>query len=322
MPTSCPALASPAGLARPVPAPRAGALPAVAALLLATVAWGSLFHVGRSVVRQLDPLWFTTLRYTLATAMLAALVAGRGAAPWAALRRDGGRLARFGLAGYGLFSLFVFYGVAHSVPSHGAVIMATIPFTTQMARWVLDGQRPAARSVVAAAVALLGVAGVAGLLGGATGTSAGALTGDAVTLLGTLGWVVYTRGAASMPGLTPLAYTALTAMAALPAMLAVAVGASAAHLVAWPDPQALWPLLPRLLYVAALPTVAAAIAFNFGVRRLGATAGTLFINVVPVSALAIGACLGQVPRPHEIGGAALVILALVGASWPASPATR
>ena len=48
--------------------------PAVPALLFATMAWGSLFLVGKRVVDVLDPVWFTVVRYALATVLLLALV--------------------------------------------------------------------------------------------------------------------------------------------------------------------------------------------------------------------------------------------------------
>ncbi|WP_431288498.1 EamA family transporter [Roseateles chitinivorans] len=59
-----------------------------------------------------------------------------------------------------------------------------------------------------------------------------------------------------------------------------------------------------------MPTVAAVVAFNFGVRQLGASRGTLFLNGVPVSALLMSVALGQHPAMQEWIGAALVIAAL------------
>jgi drug/metabolite transporter (DMT)-like permease len=58
------------------------------------------------------------------------------------------------------------------------------------------------------------------------------------------------------------------------------------------------------------------VAFNFGVRTLGQATGTLFINCVPVSALAIATALGQPPSAHELAGALLVGAALVLATRP------
>jgi len=303
------------------------ALLAVGALLFATMAWSSLFFIGKSLLGVLDPIWFTTLRYTLATLGLLALVQLFGHAPWRKLMLHARRLTGFGLAGYGAFSLLVFIGLAHSLPSHGAVIMATIPLSALLVRWALDGIRPSARALTAAFVALTGVALVAGIFGGtgATDRAAAVLLGDLLTLAGTMGWVFYTRGAASLPELSALEYTALTAVASLPWLLLFAVAASLAHLATPPTLAALGPVWPKLLYIAAVPTVAAALAFNFGVRRLGAPSGTLFLNFVPVSALVISAALGAWPRPHELGGALLVGAALwlnasSSSSKPATPA--
>jgi drug/metabolite transporter (DMT)-like permease len=310
-------------LTLPAPARAASPAAAIASLLMATSAWGSLFFVGKSMLAVLDPLWFTTIRYVLATLLLVALRPAFGGAPLTRLVRDLRPLALLGLAGYGAFSVLVFFGVALSVPSHGAVIMATMPVTTVLLRWWLDGVRPPRTAVAAAGLALVGVALVAGVFAHRSGVSTRALFGDLLALVGTLGWVTYTRGAARFPDLSPFDYTAFTAMASVPALLAVAVVASITGLAPWPDAGAVLQRAPTLAYIAVVPTVAAAVAFNFGVRRLGAATGTLFINCVPISALLIATALGQPPGAQEILGAVLVGLALVVTTRPvrsASPA--
>ncbi|MFT7776001.1 DMT family transporter [Roseateles sp.] len=296
---------------------------AIAALLFATVAWGSLFLIGKPITAQLDPTWFTLVRYTLATALLALLVQLAGDQPWAKLRRHALRHSLAGLGGYGLFSILVFHGLKLSQPSHGSVIMATMPFTTLALRWALDGQRPPLRAVAGAALALAGVATVANLLGHAGVVNSRMLLGDALTLAGTLGWVLYTRNAATLPDHSPLEYTALTAVAALPWLALGTAGATLAGLIDAPQPGLLAELAPQLAYIAAIPTVAAALAFNAGVRRLGAPMGTLFLNMVPVSVIALHAALGEAPHANEIAGAALVGLGLALTVWaPGTAAAR
>lgn len=291
---------------------RAGA---ITALLFATTAWGSLFLTAKPITAQLDPAWFTLVRYTLATALLAVLVHLLGERPWAKLRRHALRHSLVGLGGYGLFSILVFHGLRLSLPSHGSVIMATMPFTTLALRWALDGQRPPLRAVAGAALALAGVATVANLVGQAGDVNARMLLGDAITLAGTLGWVLYTRAAARLPDHSPLEYTALTAVAALP-WLALGTGlATLAGVIDAPSPELLAGLAPKLAYIALVPTVAAALAFNAGVRRLGAPMGTLFLNMVPVSVIAVHAAMGHAPHANEIAGAALVGMGLVLTVW-------
>lgn len=304
----------------------ASPLAATVAMLFAAISWGSLFLVGKPVLSRLDPIWFTALRYLLAGVGMVVLVALFGQKPWAKLRTHWALLTGYGVLGYGFFGVLVLEGLKLSLPSHGAVLMATLPLTTILLRWLLDGHRPGLPMLGAAALAMGGVVLVSGVLGRGDGPPH-MLLGDALTLLGTIGWALYTRGAAKLPDLSPLEYTGLTAIAALPWQLLFAAAVTAAGWIAAPQWQDLAPIAPHLIYIAAVPTVAAVIAFNFGVRRLGASHGTLFLNGVPVSALLMSVALGQHPAMQEWLGAALVIAALTlstrspgKASAPATPA--
>jgi drug/metabolite transporter (DMT)-like permease len=282
----------------------------IAALLFATSAWGSLFVVGKAALRHVDPVWLTLLRYTIATLGFAALLAARRQPIIAMLRAHGRRLALLGFAGYGLFSVLVLEGLAHSVPSHGAVVMATMPITTQLLRWLLDGQRPQRSSLFGALLALTGVVMVSGIArGGAAGAST--LPGDLTAWLGTLGWITYTRHSARFPALDPLEYGGLTAIASWPLLLLLALLSAPLHLSTLPSPEALRATWAALLYMAAVPTVLAVLAYNFGVRTLGVVSGTAFLNMVPISALTMSVALGHAPQAHELAGAALVIAALL-----------
>jgi len=285
----------------------------ITALLVATTAWGGLFVVAQGALRAVDPFWFTAIRYAIAGLAFAALIAPRGAAPWRRLRRDAGALAWRGGLGFGDFSVMVLAGLAHSVPAHGAIIMATMPLTTQLLRWALDGVRPARSAWPITLLALAGVALASGVLlpGGADGEGARTWPGDLLALAGTLGWVAYTRGAARFAELDVLEYTALTVLASWPLLLAAALLATALGLAHVPDAAALQPAWPALLYVGLVASAVAVLAFNHGVRILGGVGATAFLNFVPVSALLAGALLGRPPTAAELGGMALVVAALL-----------
>jgi drug/metabolite transporter (DMT)-like permease len=302
--------------------------PAVAALLAATAAWGSLFLVSKPALAHIDPVWFTFVRYTLATALLSGLLAWQGRGAWQKLQAHGARLALTGFVGYGVFSSMVLIGLSHSLPSHGAVIMATMPITTQLVRWGLDGERPTRAALLGTALALAGVLLVSGvLLAGSQGRST--VQGDLVAWLGTLGWIWYTRNGARLPSFSPLQYTALTAISSWPLLLAGALATAEVKLSHVPSLADLALSWRALTYVAVVPSVAAVIAYNFGVRRLGVVTGTAFLNFVPVSALLMCTAVGAPPSMHELAGAALVVIALLvhtagqgRAQSPERPRTR
>lgn len=304
----------------------------IAALLVATSAWGSLFLVSKDLLAHLDPLWFTLLRYTIATLLFALLLARRGTLPWARLRAHLRPLALYGFVGYGVFSVLLLCGLRHTLPAHGAVIMATMPLTTQLLRWRVDGIRPSRTLLLGALLALCGVAVVSGLFAGDAGRVPATLAGDLTILAGTLGWVWYTRGSAALPAFDALEYTTLTALAAWPLLLLATLLGAAAGIASVPTAAALGEVWPALLYVGLVPTVIAIVSFNVGVRALGAVTGTAFINVVPLSALAMSVARGAPPAPHELLGTAIVIGALLlhtalqlrrpPAAAPLAPASR
>lgn len=130
-------------------------------------------------------------------------------------------------------------GLAHSVPSHGAVIMATIPMTMQLLRWLLDGVRPARSALLTTGLALAGVVVVSGVLFAGPGGPESTEFGDGLMLAGTLGWVWYTRGAARFADLDVVEYTALTVLASWPVLLLAAVVATALGWASLPNAQGL-----------------------------------------------------------------------------------
>ena len=159
-------------------------------------------------------------------------------------------------------------------------------------------------------LALAGVVVVSGVLGhGGAGVST--WQGDAIALVGTLGWIGYTRGAVRFGALDPVEYSALTVIASWPVLLAVTAAASALGIAHRPGAAALLDAWPALLYVGVVSSSVAVLAFNVGVRALGALTATAFLNFVPVSALLLSALLGKPVTAAELIGTAMVVAALL-----------
>lgn len=284
---------------------------AIAALLSATSAWGGLFHAGKYALSALDPFWFTALRYTGATALLVAVCAMRDGVRWGLVRRHYLTLFFHGMLGYAMFGILVFVGLARSLPSHGAVIMATMPLTSLFIRWVFDRQPPRWWAWVGGWTALMGVGLVSGAWSSGNSLHQNTLLGDAIAWVGTLGWILYTRGQKKLPDLNAVEYTAYTAIAALPGVCAAAIAATWLGWAHTPSVSSVISVAPALAYIIAIGTVLAALLFNFGVQRLGATNGIVAINFVPIAALIISTAMGHVPTAAELLGTALVVVALL-----------
>ncbi len=280
------------------------ALPLFAALI-----WGGMFPVMASALPYVDAVHLTAARYVVAAAVLVALLlATRGRAE---LRTDGrlGEILVLGVFGVAGFNLLVNLALNYATPQNLALMVALTPLLTVLVRWVRDRIAPGPTTVALMVVALAGVGLVIthGRLGGFSAIGAG----EAMALLGVIGWAVYTHGAGRFPDWTPLRFTTLTQLVGAVATVLVA---TVADLVGWrtlPDLAAFGAVSWQIGYISLGSSVFAVLVWSVAVRRLGAPNAALFTNLVPVVAFAIQIVRGYRPVPVELLGAGITVAALV-----------
>lgn len=285
-------------------------IPAPLLPLAATLAWGAMFPIAAHVLRRVDPVNLTALRYGVATVGFVAIlwfVEGRGA-----LRFEGRFVSLFALGtiGFAGFNLLGYLGLQHTEPQNAAIIVSTMPLATAVVRWARYGERPARITVAAIVVALAG----AGLVVTRGQLSTGWGLGDLYVFAGMLGWVLYTSGAANHPELSPLRYTALSAIGGTISILVIAAALDVSGVLSLPSAGDLGAEWPGIAFVVVFGALIAVIAWNAGVKRLGAANAALFMNLVPVTAFAIRIGGGYRPVAVELIGATLVIAALAGSN--------
>jgi drug/metabolite transporter (DMT)-like permease len=292
-----------------------------AMLVVATASWGAMFPVAQSALTAVDAFHLTLFRYGLGALIFAAiLMAAEGRR---ALRTHGRRLELtvFGTLGYAGFSLFVFTGLPLTTSEHASVIVTLMPLMTAVALWVFRGQRPRPATFAAIGLAIVGVVLVVSKGHVAHLFSAGGGIGDGMVFVGALCWMLYTFGASRFPDWSPLRYAAMTC---LPGAVMIAVFVLIAGALGHASPPSLSTLVgvwPELAFILVFCSVLAVFAWNAGVRALGATNGVLFINLVPVTAFAIGLAQGHTFHWAEIVGSALTLSAVaVNSLWSGSPA--
>ena len=276
------------------------------------IIWGGQWVVGKSALARVDSFNLTTLRYAGAALLLLGLLAaveGRRA-----LRLDGHGLRLFllGTLGFAGFNLLGFAGLHRAGPESASLITALAPLLMVFVLWLRGDGRPARSTVVALAVAIVGVALVIGR-GNPVSVFSGALGwGDLLVLGGVVSFLLYTVGARDMPGFSPLRYTALTASLGwltIATVTAVADGTGVARVPAGADVQA---VLPQLAYITILGAVVAVTFWNVATLRIGPQNTALFTNVMPVTTFTIEIVRGYEASAAELGGAVLTVLALVG----------
>jgi drug/metabolite transporter (DMT)-like permease len=273
-----------------------------------------MFPIAGPALERIDAFHMTAFRYLLASSVFLALLAaveGRRA-----LRTDGRtrELWLLGTVGFAGFNLLTYVALGHIRPQDAALIVATAPVITVLVLWAIGSGRPRGAQLALTALAFAGVATVISRGDPAQLGGSSALW-ELLVLGGVLGWTTYTLAAARrFPGFSPLRYTAITSAlgtVSLVAVTAIVVLAGAVDSPAAGDYAAEW---WRLLYIAGPAAVVAVLAWNDGVKRIGAANGSLFINLVPVVTFAIAIGQGYRPGPAELAGAGITVAALVGAN--------
>jgi drug/metabolite transporter (DMT)-like permease len=282
--------------------------------------------VAKAALPSVNLFYLSSERYGLAALIFTAIlfkVEGRSA-----LRFDGhaARIFTLGAIGFGGFGILATLGLEHTRPQNAALLVGTMPLLTALVLWVRQGARPTWMTIGFMLTALLGV-GLVITRGSLSMLVHGQIGGwDGVVLLGVLGWVIYTVGASSFPGWSPLRYTTLSALAGSATVIAITAIATIGGFVEAPSLRQTVGSGWEIAYLALPGTAIAVLAWNAGIKRLGAQNVVLFINLVPVITLVIEVARGYHVVGIEVGGVALTILAVLGNNlwqrWTASRSKR
>lgn len=278
---------------------------------LSTLFWGANFALAGPVLADIPPLWAAALRFALGTALMLALVIWRGEDLMAPLRRNAKAYALLGAVGVGGFNLLFFFALQSTSAANGALIMATNPLLTTVLAALLLGEATNTRQLLALPLALIGVVVV--ISGGNMHHLAKLQLahGDLLMIGADMTWAFYNiLMRRYLPNGSAVANTTLVMAAGMLLLLAVAMGSG--EIVHVPSVKA----GSSLVTMAIGGTVLAYLFWNMGIAHLGAGRTSLFLNLVPVFAMLIGAISGTVPSEAQIIGGVLVISAVTIAMLP------
>jgi drug/metabolite transporter (DMT)-like permease len=276
--------------------------------LVAVTLWGLAPVATRAAVAHLAPLPLLVLRLTLASLVLL---------PWALpvfrrLRlRPAGRLIAAGTLGLVGYNLPVTVGLQWLPASTAGLLLATEPIWVMVLGRVFLAERGDARTWLGSAVALGGVAVLAGPGALTGGHGRQALAGAGLVLAGTLAFGAYTivlRPLSREYGAVP-ATAASTVVGTLPylAFAGTLSGPGLAHL----DP-AVW---GELAFLALGSTAAGLLLWNRAVLALGTTRVSLLLYLEPVvSVLGAVALLGEHVTVLMIAGGLFILAGVAVAS--------
>lgn len=285
-------------------------------LVLVAAMWGGTFIAGRVAAAQMTAPMAALWRYVIATLALLALsfVIERGLPRLSRAQWIG--VCLLGATGVMAYNLCFMFGMETVSASRGSLIIATVPAATLLGGALFLREPLTLRRVAGVLIALLGVAVELGhgnplvLFGGHSGIGEVALFG------GVLSWAAYTLiGKRLLVDMSPLAATTYAALAGT-VMLAL-VCAINGDLVL---PQVTAKGWIALAYMGIFGTAIAFVWFYDGVKAIGPARSMVFVNLVPIFAIAFAMLLlGEKLELSMVMGAALVIVGVFIINWPSRP---
>jgi drug/metabolite transporter (DMT)-like permease len=270
---------------------------------LACLVWATNMILGRWLRGDIGPLALTAARFSLAALLFAALLARRPPEE-RRLKPDRGLLIGMALTGVVAFAPSLYLGLRFTTAVNAALINGLAPLLTGLLAAPLIGEAMTRQQIVGAAA---GFAGVAILISGGSLLFWRHLSinaGDVITLGSVALWGLYSvLGRQVMRHRSALSATALSIFLGLPLLLLAAPWE--VHLI---PVRISTGLVLGMLYIGCVPTVVGFLAWNAGVRRLGAGGAMVFYNTLPLYGVLLGSLVLAEPLSlaHLAGGGLIV----------------
>lgn len=280
-----------------------GAGRAHAALLLMVIIWGVNFPIAKSALAELTPLAFNALRFPLAALVVLLALSRGGGLRWPA-REHRWRVLGLGILGNVFYQQFFIFGLSLTRAGTASVLLAGTPIITAVLSAAVGHERVHARTWLGVIATVAGIALVV-FSGDGAAEGGASLLGDLLMVGASFSWAIYTVGSRSLiERYGSVQFTAWTlwtgavglCLIGLPDVLRTDLGSVSAG--AWMG----------VVYAGALSIGLAYMIWYHGVRQIGNTRTATYSNLVPVVALAAAWLqLGEVPRPGQVMGAAVII---------------
>jgi len=282
---------------------------------IAAASWGAMFPVAHSAFQYIDPFYFTVFRYGSVAVILAALLLWKEGARAFRLEGRGLSLWFFGTMAFTVYNLLIFWGedlLGEPGVMSASIMESLMPMISILIGRLLFRKGVHRFTLVCVLASFIGAVLVItkGDFGAFAGT-AGKLGPTALLFLAVVGWVIYTMGAEKFTGWSALRYSTLTCLLGTGTAIIITIGTTLAGYTAAPTFDALMDASPHLIFMIVFPGLIALLGWNAGVAILSPLNGLLFINIVPVTTLAVSVLQGYHVTAFDLIGTALIIASLL-----------
>lgn len=251
-------------------------------LIFATATWGSAFIAGKIAVQSFEPATVAFLRFLGAAVLLFPLMWLTETNRSKPTLKDYGLFAVLGLTGIALYNICFFIATKHAPVIKSSLFIASNPVLIVLLSGVFLKEKITKNHIIGMVIALIGVTfiitdgHVLSLL------QFGFETIDFVLLGAVICWALYSVvGKVVLKKFTPVESTTYAVAFGTLFLLPFAIVETT-----WKDVQhadyATW---LAIAHMSIFVTVVSFIMYYYGIKEIGAAKASIFINVMPVSAV-------------------------------------
>ncbi|WP_299154195.1 DMT family transporter [uncultured Tateyamaria sp.] len=277
-------------------------------LLLACLAWGGSYAVGRFGLNEGSALWLTLWRWGPGAIVFAAYLAVCRAQVFSDLRQHFVGLAFISLLGVVIYPASLFLAVAHTTALNASLYLAVTPVLIMLLARVFWGERLSPLGTCAVLIGLSGAVVIVFRGDLDALTTFRMAQSDLWAIVSAASWAGYCVALPVKPkalGELPFLATIIVLGSAILIALALLSGDP------MPLPQSrsmAW----SMVYFAIFPSILAFFLWNWGTLRIGPSTAAPYNNLVPLfgGILGIG-MLGETIETYHLVGGGLIICSLV-----------
>lgn len=260
------------------------------ALSLAAALWGAMFVVSKILLDAIPPFVLAWLTYGIGVVILSTFALARKES-WRIAWRDVPLLLVVTLSGYVISVGAQFIGTEMSTAQLGSVVTAATPSFMILFAIPILGERITAQKILAVLAASLGMVAVVGI----APLSAGQRLGGAILMITAVAWglmsVVAKRLFRRMSPVMVTVYAMAWSLVFLAPLAAMELSAWSYRVLSQP------PLALGILYMGVMATATAYLLWNYGMARMEAGSGGVFLAIQPL----VGSLLGWLILHEPIG---------------------
>jgi len=283
--------------------------------LIASMSWGAMFPVAHIAMQQIDPFYFSFIRYFVVAVFLSVVLWMKEGRASFRLEGRGIILLFLGTMAFTVYNMCVFLGqqlMGESGTIAASIMEVLMPMIFIMVLWITTKKAPNTSTLISVAIALVG----AFLVITKGNFSFFRMIGHHLVplffiLIGVVGWVVYSMGGKRFKDWSILRYSTLTCLLGSAVSFIVVLLASVFQWLPVPTWQTIWSIKYEMSFMIVLPGLAALLCWNLGLKLLSPLNGMLFINFVPITTFVIMALQGYKISTYELYGTLLIIFALI-----------